>query len=222
MSFKTQAKILRILQDQKFERVGGSQTITVDVRIIAATNKDLKAEIQANRFREDLYYRLKVVPFHVPPLRERKEDVPLLAQHFFKEFCAIHGKPPIELSKEAINVLLAYSWPGNVRELKNLIERIVILSTASEEDRLVSAATLLSHLQDESSSLRSEGAVVDVPGESSSSQAKNLRDARQEFEKDFILKTLKENDWNVSRTASILGIERSHLHRKIKSFGIET
>ena len=223
MSLKTQAKILRILQEQKFERVGGSQTISVDVRIVAATNKDLKQEIARGSFREDLYYRLNVIPFVVPPLRERKDDIPQLAAHFLKEFSATHGKAPRALSPEGKEVLTAYPWPGNVRELKNLIERLMILTAESEDGRPITAAVLLGHLKDEAMTVQVEDSSVESADlDASSVQGRNLRDARQEFEKDFILKTLKDNDWNVSRTAQVLGIERSHLHRKIKSFGIET
>jgi two-component system nitrogen regulation response regulator NtrX len=220
MSLKTQAKILRILQEQKFERVGGSQTISVDVRIVAATNKDLKAEIARGNFREDLYYRLNVVPFVVPPLRDRKEDIPLLAQHFLKEFSLSHGKTHRSLTPEGLDVLKSYSWPGNVRELKNLIERVIILTSEAESASPITAADLLSHLQDEALTARVVSDESDIL-DTDDLQSKNLKDARHEFEKEFILKTLKEQDWNISRTAQILGIERSHLHRKIKSFGIE-
>jgi two-component system nitrogen regulation response regulator NtrX len=230
MSLKTQAKVLRILQEQKFERVGGSQTIQVDVRVVAATNKDLKTEIQKGSFREDLFYRLNVVPFQIPPLRERKEDIPVLAKHFLKEFCASHGRSLRSLGPEALKVLGAYSWPGNVRELKNLVERVVILTAENEEGQPITAAHLLSHLKDESLGVReadedtlaSQRLRSDAQPSSAAGAARNLRDARQEFEKDFILKTLRENDFNVSKCAQILGVERSHLHRKIKSFGIET
>ncbi len=214
MSLKTQAKILRILQEQKFERVGGSQTISVEVRVVAATNKDLKAEIARGNFREDLFYRLNVIPFVVPPLRDRKEDIPVLAQHFMKEFSAAHGKPERPFTPEGCSVLDAYPWPGNVRELRNLIERVVILTPENEQGQPVTAADLLDHLKDEAPAPEIEAPAL--------ASGRSLRDARQEFEKDFILRTLKEQDWNVSRTASILGVERSHLHRKIKSFGIET
>jgi two-component system nitrogen regulation response regulator NtrX len=223
MSLKTQAKILRILQEQKFERVGGSQTISVDVRIVAATNKDLKAEISKNNFREDLYYRLNVIPFVVPPLRDRQGDVPLLVSHFLKEFAASHGRPELQFSPEAIAVLSAYSWPGNVRELRNLIERIVILTPESEESSTISAATILNHLNDDALSQRFAATNhLPVVEDSSVLAGRNLKDARGDFEKDYIIRTLEQNDWNISRTAQILGIERSHLHRKIKSYGIET
>lgn len=229
MSMKTQAKILRILQEQKFERVGGSQTISVDVRIVAATNKDLKAAIKEGRFREDLFYRLNVIPFHVPPLRERKEDIPFLALHFLKEFSAMHARPERALPAEAMNVLTAYMWPGNVRELKNLMERVIILTTESEEGKPITAASLLAHLNEDATmpKLDGEGASARVSAASvgevtnGTGISRSLRDARHGFERDFIVQTLKENEWNISRTAAILGIERSHLHRKIKSFGIE-
>jgi two-component system nitrogen regulation response regulator NtrX len=233
MSMKTQAKILRILQEQKFERVGGSQTIVVDVRIVAATNKDVKQEIQKGHFREDLFYRLNVIPFQIPPLRERREDIQPLAEHFLSEFSATHGKRARALTDEAAQVLLAYGWPGNVRELKNLIERVMILTPESEDGHPVSAAMLLGHLKDDALAMKMEESGFirrpsssdlspDPSGDLSAASARNLRDARQDFEKDFILKSLKDNDWNISRTAQVLGIERSHLHRKIKSFGIET
>ncbi len=229
MSMKTQAKILRILQEQKFERVGGTQTISVDVRIVAATNKDLRLEISRGNFREDLFYRLNVIPFHVPPLRERKEDIPLLAEHFLKEFSVTHGKRLRTITAEGIELLKSYPWPGNVRELKNLIERLMILTLENEDGTPITANHLLTHLQSDALSAqmanRSEG--TDTGRErggstGSSSSAKNLRDARSGFEKDFILKTLKENEWNVSKAAAVLGIERSHLHKKMKSYGIES
>ncbi len=213
MSLKTQAKILRILQEQKFERVGGSETTSVDVRIIAATNKELKVEIQKNFFREDLFYRLNVIPFHVPALRERKEDIPLLAKHFFHEFCNAYQKTPRELTGEALVVLTTYSWPGNVRELRNLIERIMILTSPTEEGEPITAAILLEHMKDEYAD--------QYPEEKAAPLSKSLRDARQNFEKDFIVKTLEAQGWNVSKTATILGVERSHLHKKMKFFGIE-
>jgi two-component system, NtrC family, nitrogen regulation response regulator NtrX len=176
MSLKTQAKILRILQEQKFERVGGSQTTSVDVRIVAATNKDLKGEIQRGGFREDLFYRLNVIPFHVPPLRDRNEDVPMLAAHFLKEFSLTHGRRQRELTKEAMQVLVSYPWPGNVRELKNLIERVVILSSEAEDLQPISAAMLLSHLKDDSMTLKTEGAVIEA---GDVREGRNLRYARQ-------------------------------------------
>ncbi|NDD92246.1 sigma-54-dependent Fis family transcriptional regulator, partial [bacterium] len=225
MSLKTQAKVLRILQEQKFERVGGQQSIEVDVRVVAATNKDLRSEIQKGQFREDLFYRLNVIPFHIPPLRERVGDISVLASHFLREFSQTHSKPPRVLSVEARRVLEGYPWPGNVRELRNFIERIVILSSDHEGDLAISASDLLTHLKNEvASPAMADLASANGPAEESSSVegARKLRDARQDFEREFILRVLKEQEWNISKTASILGIERSHLHRKIKSFGIKT
>jgi two-component system nitrogen regulation response regulator NtrX len=231
MSLKTQAKVLRILQEQKFERVGGSQTLSVDVRVIAATNKDLRAEIAAGRFREDLFYRLNVISIHLAPLRDRKEDIPVLADYFLKEFSVIHGRSGRALSEEAQNVLLAYPWPGNVRELRNTMERLVILS--SDQLDPWGAAELLGHLQSDSGWSVLVRGLCREDGEGGSLSpavpqvgdpmggGRPLRDARHEFERNYILSTLRGNDWNISKTAQILGIERTHLHRKIKSFGIE-
>lgn len=216
MSMKTQAKILRILQEQKFERVGGSQTISVDVRIVAATNKDLRAEIQNGRFREDLFYRLNVVPIHLPPLRDRREDVPILSERFLEEFSKIHGKEIRKLTSEAARVLTDYPWPGNVRELKNLIERVIILTPESESGKPLTAADLLTHLKNDAS----DHSVTDFQ-DPPPLKGRSLRDARAQFERSFILKTLKEQGGNISKTATVLGIERSHLHKKIKSYGID-
>lgn len=207
MSLKTQAKVLRILQERKFERVGGSRTIEVDVRVIAATNKNLEDEISQGTFREDLYYRLNVLPFHVPSLRERKEDIPALARHFLEHFCLQESREIKNLTEEVVSALKNYNWPGNVRELKNLIERLVIMTPGNE----INLGHLPAHLtRQNGSSLRKN--VFD---------AANFREAKEEFERDFIQQKLEENDWNISRTAEIIDLERSNLHRKIKSYGIE-
>ncbi len=222
MSLKTQAKILRIIQEQRFERVGGNHTISVDVRIIAATNKDLQEEIQQGKFREDLFYRLNVVPFKVPPLRERPEDVLPLANHFFREF-ATPGQEPKKLSSDATEIFKSYFWPGNVREIKNTVERLVIFL----DDPIITSQQLLvlaPHMvQGSASSSSLTTATIADPHQSPQllGGSDSLKDAKTEFEKEFILKKLKENDWNISKTAQVLGIERSHLHRKIKSYGIE-
>ena len=217
MSLKTQAKVLRILQEQNFERVGGNQTIKVDVRVLAATNKEIKTEIREGRFRDDLFYRLNVIPFHIPPLRDRKDDVPELAEHFLCEFHRIHGKKKRDLTPGAKQVLNEYFWPGNVRELKNLIERITILTISELDGADIQAADLLHHLEIDSSGPPEEITDATLP----SKNPKKLRHARQEFEREFILRTLKDQGGNISKTASILGIERSHLHKKIKAYGIE-
>jgi two-component system nitrogen regulation response regulator NtrX len=206
MSLKTQAKVLRVLQEQTFERVGGSESLTVDVRVIAASNKDLLEEIRRGAFREDLYYRLSVIPFEVPPLQERQEDIPILARYFLQSFCQEHGKPEQDLSPEAMQLLVDYHWPGNVRELRNVIERMVIMVAA----KTIQPFDLLP-------SLRRGGArreVWPIPDGT-------LREARSRFEREFILRRLEENQWNVTRTAERLGIERSNLHRKMRAYGIE-
>ena len=207
MSLKTQAKILRILQEQKFERVGGSEMIFIDVRVIAATNRNLPEEIQKGKFREDLYYRLNVIPLLVPPLRERKNDILLLVNHFIQEFCAENHKEPKKVSPEAMELLTAYSWPGNVRELKNLVERMVIMTRGGAIEA-----------KDVPEPIRSQPkSQAEVPF----FDYNLLKDARREFEKKFILRKLLENDENISKTAEVIGIERSMLHRKIKSYGID-
>jgi two-component system, NtrC family, nitrogen regulation response regulator NtrX len=204
MSLKTQAKVLRSLEEQRFEPLGSSTAVSVDVRVIAATNKNLEEEIARGNFREDLFYRLNVIPFGVPPLRERVEDIPLLAAHFFEEFAQQYGRKPKQLSPEALDALCGYSWPGNVRELKNLIERIVIMNPQSKIDRKHLPALLFREDH------RRRGA----------SELTTLQQARAAYERDFIVKKLEENQGNVSRAAQELGLERSHLYRKMKTLGI--
>ncbi len=206
MSLKTQAKILRILQEQKFERVGGTEMIFVDVRVIAATNRDLKEEIQKGRFREDLFYRLNVIPITVPPLRERKTDIPILVEHFIAEFCLENNKEMKRTSSEAMSLLISYSWPGNVRELKNVVERMVIMTRGP----VIEARDVPDPVREQPKALP----------EFSFFEFNLLKDARREFERRFIMKKLMENDENISKTAELIGIERSNLHRKIKSYGI--
>ncbi|HMK20851.1 MAG TPA: sigma-54 dependent transcriptional regulator [Terriglobales bacterium] len=205
MSLKTQAKVLRTLDEQRFTPVGGSEVITVDVRVIASTNKDLEEEISKGNFREDLFYRLNVIPFFVPPLRERKEDVPLLARYFLKEFAAAYGKRPREIADDAVQALIRYSWPGNVRELRNLIERIVIMNPTTLRFERKHLPPLVYR----------EGTRRAGNGEFTT-----LHQARDAYERDYILKKLDENHGNVSRTAEMLGLERSHLYRKMKALGI--
>jgi len=202
MSLKTQAKILRILQEHKFERVGGTETIEVDVRVIAATNKSLEKEIAGGRFREDLYYRLAVIPFHVAPLRERREDIPILARAFVQEFCAESGVKPKEIGARALALLQAYAWPGNVRELRNLIERLVLMTPAPR----IAAEDLPDALR------------ATAPREGF---AGGLDEARRSFERDYLVAKLREHGWNISRTAEAIGIARESLSRKIRSFKIE-
>ncbi|TAN60022.1 sigma-54-dependent Fis family transcriptional regulator [bacterium] len=206
MSLKTQAKVLRILQEHSFERVGGVEHINVDVRVIAATNKNLKELIIKGAFREDLYYRLNVIPFHVPPLRERAEDIPLFIDYFLKEFTRETAKEPVTINQEASDMLLKYEWPGNVRELKNLIERLVIMAPSS----VITPDDLPEYIK---------GAEGSHPKNIFRSML--IKEARRDFEKEFILRKLKEFGGNIAKTAEAIGIERSHLYRKIKSYGIE-
>jgi two-component system nitrogen regulation response regulator NtrX len=211
MSLKTQAKVLRVLEEQTFERVGGAEALSVDVRVIAASNKNLEEEIQHGNFREDLFYRLNVIPFEVSPLRERPEDIPLLAEHFLRLFSEEYGKRVKRLSPEAMKLLLAHPWPGNVRELRNVIERMVIMAPPE----------IIDH-SDVASSLRVRpGAGAESSAESTLEWDGTLREARDRFEREYILRRLAEGHWNVTRTAERLGIERSNLHRKMKSYGIE-
>ncbi|HZP18221.1 MAG TPA: sigma-54 dependent transcriptional regulator [Terriglobales bacterium] len=203
MSLKTQAKVLRTLEQQSFTPVGGDEPVTVDVRVIASTNKDLEEEISRGNFREDLFYRLNVIPFSVPPLRERKEDIPLLARHFLRELSSRYGRKPREISDDAIETLMRYSWPGNVRELRNVIERIVIMNpTTSRFER--------KHLPP----------LVYRDGSRRVGEFLTLHQARAAYERDYILKKLDDNHGNISRTAEALGLERSHLYRKMKALGI--
>jgi two-component system nitrogen regulation response regulator NtrX len=205
MSLKTQSKVLRTLDEQRFTPVGSDEPITVDARVIASTNKDLDDEISRGNFREDLFYRLNVIPFSVPPLRERKEDVPLLARHFLKEFSATYGRRNSEITDDAVETLMHYAWPGNVRELRNVIERIVIMNPrATKLDR--------KHLPP---LVHRDGSRRTAGGEFTT-----LHQARSAYERDYILKKLDENHGNVSRTAEGLGLERSHLYRKMKTLGI--
>ena len=211
MSLKTQAKILRILQEQKFERVGGSRTYSVNVRVLAATNKDLEQEIAAGNFRADLFYRLNVVPIFVPPLRERLQDIPLLAHEFLAELSR-KGLGAKALSDGALAALTRHSWPGNVRELRNFMERAAIMTPGAE----ISEAMVLSLLQLEPLAGQAAAGVGDDFADSLAETS--FKEAKRVFEREFLLRRLRENDGNISQTAEQVGLERSHLHKKIKSF----
>lgn len=203
MSLRTQAKVLRALEEQRFEPVGAAEFVQVDVRVVAATNKNLEEEIEHGNFREDLFYRLNVIPFFVPPLRDRREDIPLLADHFLAEFTTAYGRKPKELTPEAYNVLMEYHWPGNVRELKNLIERIVILNPQVRVDARHIPLNATRRQQDR---------PLDRFG--------SLQEVREAAEREYILKKLEETNGNVTRTAELLGLERSNLYRKMRTLGI--
>jgi two-component system nitrogen regulation response regulator NtrX len=208
MSLKAQSKTLRILQEQKFERVGGSRTIKVDVRVMAATNKDLEAEIEKGTFREDLYFRLNVIPMRVPPLRERVEDIPALVDEFLKGFSLTTNIANKEISQEAIQMLQEYDWPGNVRELKNLVERLLIMTP----EKVIQAKDIPLPFNRTSNMIGSLDSAF---------MSGSLREAKGEFEKAFIESKLREFNGNISQTAEAIGIERSNLHKKIKAYGLD-
>jgi two-component system, NtrC family, nitrogen regulation response regulator NtrX len=205
MSSKTQAKVLRVLEEQRFAPVGGNSSMKVDVRVIASTNKNLEREIELGNFREDLYYRLNVLPFQIPPLRERKEDVSLLTVYFLDEFAEKYGRKPPTMTSKALGILVGYSWPGNVRELRNIMERIIIMTHQPRIDiydlpEPILDRTILAPMEQEEES--------------------SLQGAKERFEKEFIIKKLVEYKGSVSRAAQALRIERSNLYRKIKQLGI--
>jgi DNA-binding NtrC family response regulator len=206
MSLQAQAKVLKAIEDSFIERVGGGKRIDVDVRIIAATNKNLKDEIEKGNFREDLFHRLNVIPIHVPPLRDRTEDIPLLVQHFAKDICGKNQMPQVEFSESALNALQQMSWTGNIRELRNLIERVIIMIPKKE----ITDKDIYSLVSP------SSPAFDDILKVSNSFQ-----DFKEKAERAFILKQLEANDWNISKTAELLDIQRSHLYSKIKKYGIE-
>lgn len=202
MSLSTQAKVLRVLETQEFQRVGGNRNIKVDVRIITATNKDLVEEVKKGNFREDLLFRLNVIPIVIPPLREKREDIPALVEYFLEYFALEYRQKPKKMTPEALKRLEGYDWPGNIRELRNLIERLVIMTPA----QVITPKNI-------------------ILGESTRSDyfsLTTLKESREAFEKEFITRKLEENNWNISKTAEVLDIERSNLHRKIKAYDIRT
>ncbi len=204
MSLKTQAKVLRVLEAQRFHPVGGNRMVEVDVRVIAATNKNLEDEIEAGRFREDLFFRLNVIPFEVPPLRERREDVPQLVDYFADLFCRRYGRTEKKIEPKAMDKLVEYHWPGNVRELKNTVERLVIM--------IPGEAVRLRDLP---------AAILSFDADLSTDARDTLQEAREQFERKYILEKLLENEGNISRTAAAIGMERTHLHRKLKAYKIK-
>ena len=210
MSLKTQAKVLRALDEQRFYPVGASHPVHVDVRVIAATNKDLEEEIARGNFREDLFYRLNVIPFFVPPLRDRKEDIPLLVKEFLQQFGQEYGRPHVEISEDALAALKQYHWPGNVRELRNLVERVLILNPRTQ--RIDRKQLPMQLFRDPARDGAKPGAHAE--------EFSTLLEAREAYERDYILKKRDECHGNVSRTAESLGLERSHLYRKMKALGV--
>jgi two-component system nitrogen regulation response regulator NtrX len=213
MSLATQAKVLRVLEGQEFQRVGGAKTLKADVRVVAASNKNLVDEIKKGAFREDLYYRLNVVPLEVPPLRERADDIPRLVRHFLQEFSNEYGQKTKAIEDEALALFVRYPWPGNVRELRNFIERLIIMvpgPVLTADDVPPPVGILAGQMP------KTDGDVLHPHA-----RASTLRDARAEFEREFIAQKLREFGGNVSRTADAIDVERSNLHRKIKALGIE-
>ncbi len=207
MSLKAQAKILRILQEKKFERVGGTKLIATDVRVLAATNKDLEKEMEEGRFRQDLFYRLNVIPLRIASLRERKDDIPPLVNRFLKELAVKEGGQEKSIADDALALLMEHNWPGNVRELKNIIERLFIMTPSQTISAGDIPALFREYGQDQQ-------AVADIFSDS-------LKAAKVNFERQYIEKKLREFEGNISKTAEAIGLERSNLHRKIKSYGLE-
>ncbi|HLK92706.1 MAG TPA: sigma-54 dependent transcriptional regulator [Polyangia bacterium] len=219
MVSSAQAKVLRVLQSGEFTRVGGEQTLKVDVRVLAATNRDLQAAVAAGEFREDLYFRLNVVPLRAPPLRERADDVALLSGSFIELACRENGMKVKTISPEALALLAGYPWPGNVRELRNVIERLVILSDESitVDDLPEEIIAEVSRTRREATAAPSDLPRVELPAEA---RALPLREFRDHMEREYIRIKLDENGWNISRTASLLGIERTNLHKKMRALGL--
>jgi two-component system nitrogen regulation response regulator NtrX len=206
MSLKVQTKVLRVLQDGKFERLGGKETLEVDVRVIAATNKNLEELVKSGQFREDLYYRLNVFPIYLPPLRERKEDIPELVAYFTEKYCLKNNRRSVEISTGAMKLLQAYPWPGNIRELQNLLERLLILG----DQKVISEHDLPDYI--------SKVQQVDKPVQPGE---QDLKSFKEKTERDYIIRCLEQCNGNVSETARLLGIERTNLHKKMKALGIE-
>jgi DNA-binding NtrC family response regulator len=232
MSLRVQTKVLRALQEGEIERVGSNRTLHVDVRVIAATNKEIAKEVAAGRMREDLYYRLNVVPIVAPPLRDRREDILLLAEVFVNEFCDEYGTPRRTLDWEVVERLTRYPWPGNVRELRNQIERAIIMS----REKVIRVRDLSAEVREGKPTVA--GREADPRGTPPTEPAREaddvtppispappgeilrLQEARRRFERDMIRQALERNNWNVSRAADELGLERTNLHKKLRVYGL--
>ena len=212
MPRETQNKILRVLVDQKFERVGGTKKVSVDVRIISSTAQNLESLISEGRFREDLYHRLAVVPVYVPSLAERREDVPILVDHFMAQIGRQSGIRPRRIGEDAMAVLQSHDWPGNIRQLRNNIERLMILARGDDPNEVITAELLPGEIGDMLPKVTShnDGQIMSLP----------LREARELFEKEYLLAQINRFGGNISRTAEFIGMERSALHRKLKSLGV--
>jgi two-component system nitrogen regulation response regulator NtrX len=219
MSLKTQAKVLRVLQEGEVERLGSAKTVNVEVRVIAATNKNLEAEIEKGTFREDLYFRLAVIPIYVPPLRERPEDIPLLVKHFLNQLGRENNRRPKQITPAAMDVLKRYRWRGNIRELRNTIERLIIMT----EGDAIDAPDLPDSLRSDKGPLRPVGASGPSPGPGSAnagSEAGTLREFKESAERAWLVEKLRENAWNISKTAEVIGTPRSNLYKKLEQYAI--
>ena len=212
MPIETQGKIVRVLQEQTFERVGGSHRVEVDVRVVASSNRELAAEIAGGRFREDLFYRLSVVPIKVPPLRDRREDIPLLARHFMGRGAEAARMPARAFGEDALAALQAYSWPGNVRQLRNVIDWLLIMAPGEAHEPV--RADMLPN------EITAIAPTVVKWDKGSEIMTLPLRDAREVFEREYLLAQVTRFGGNISRTAAFVGMERSALHRKLKSLGV--
>ena len=214
MSLKTQAKVLRVLQEGEVERLGSAKTVTVDVRVIAATNKNLEAEIEKASFREDLYFRLAVIPIHVPPLRERVEDIPLLIKHFLSQLARENNRRPKQMTPQALDVMKRHRWRGNIRELRNTVERLIIMT----EGDAIDVSDLPDTLRTDKGGARA--ATAGAPAGSAANEAGTLREFKESAERAWLVEKLRENAWNISKTAEVIGTPRSNLYKKLEQYAI--
>jgi two-component system nitrogen regulation response regulator NtrX len=218
MSLKTQAKVLRVLQEGEVERLGSAKTVNVDVRVIAATNKTLEAEIEKGNFREDLYFRLAVIPIYVPPLRERPEDIPLLVKHFLNQLGRENNRRPKQITPAAMDILKRYRWRGNIRELRNTIERLIIMT----ESESIDAPDLPESLKSDKGAPRPAAAAGPAApsAPNAGSEAGTLREFKESAERAWLVEKLRENAWNISKTAEVIGTPRSNLYKKLEQYAI--
>jgi len=221
MSLKTQAKILRVLQEQRFERVGGNKAISVNVRVIAATNKNLAEEIRQGRFREDLYYRLAVLTLDVPPLRERKEDIPLLVNHFISLAASTYGYKSRRVNPDVLGIFDRYPWPGNIRELRNIVERMMIMTRGEQELTLADVPPAILQAVGAGSGGTAAVSAAGVLPSDLTTLGSSYREAKENFERAYLAAQLAKNNWNISKTAEVIRLERSNLHKKIRQYNIQ-
>ena len=216
MSLKTQAKVLRVLQEGEVERLGSAKTVNVEVRVIAATNKNLEAEIEKGNFREDLYFRLAVIPVYVPPLRERAEDIPLLVKHFLNQLGRENNRRPKQMTPPAMDMMKRYRWRGNIRELRNTIERMIIMT----EGEVIDVADLPDVVKADRSTPRPAAPGTPAPSSGGTSDAGTLREFKESAERAWLVEKLRENSWNISKTAEVIGTPRSNLYKKLEQYAI--